>query len=202
MGGRTIGAGFNPLDQVRKSCRRRFCQDFGHHTGKRMGSRGKGRGKIASKVAAKSSVADDVVAKNATFGPLEFPSFKNSDEIRLNLGGEGEMAGYIDVNPLIGNRRTMEEIIKKNPTGGFVMAGAEALPFADNSVSEIVALRLPSVVIDELGPAIANEIIRVLKPGGSVMLTCATKGSWYHFAERGFKVGTGGYSVTFTKSSR
>ncbi len=87
-------------------------------------------------------------------------------ELRLNLGGEGEVAGFINVNPLMGNKRDVASMLARDPSGAVQESGAEALPYPDRSVREIRANALPSPVIGRQGKEIAAEILRVLVPGG------------------------------------
>lgn len=95
-------------------------------------------------------------------------------ELKLNLGGEGEVKGFINVNPMMGNRRSVEQILQNDPTGAVLIAGAEALPYPDRSVREIRGNALPSPVIGQLGREIGQEIVRVLVPGGTAQISSNT----------------------------
>jgi RHS repeat-associated protein len=95
--------------------------------------------------------------------------------LKLNLGGEGEAAGFTDVNPLVGNKLSEAEIIARNPSGGFVRAGVEALPFEAESVSEVIANKLPPQVVGRNPAKIASEMKRVLGPGGTARFTTGSQ---------------------------
>jgi SAM-dependent methyltransferase len=123
--------------------------------------------------------------------------------LKLNIGGEGEIAGFTDVNPLQGLRPgvTKESIIARNPTGAFIEAGAEALPLKNASASEIVARNLPShVTAGKLSEPAAAEMVRVLQPGGTATLTTSAGVFGKAFVKAGFNVATGGRGATFTKT--
>jgi RHS repeat-associated protein len=117
---------------------------------------------------------------------------EGSAALLLNIGGEGELAGYVDVNPLEGNRLLQDQIVAKNPTGKFVNARAESLPFKDGSAAEVVAKKLPSKVLGENAQKIASEIVRVLTPGGKASVHSETKfgdSTLQAFESAGFKCG-------------
>jgi ubiquinone/menaquinone biosynthesis C-methylase UbiE len=88
--------------------------------------------------------------------------------VRISLGGEGDSAGYINVNSLEGNIRTAAQIKARGP---LVLGRAEKLPFPDRSVSEIVT-NLPGTVWGRQTEAIISEMQRVLAPGGKIRATC------------------------------
>ncbi len=112
-------------------------------------------------------------------------------EVRLNLGGEGEVAGFVNVNPMMGNQQSLEAILKRDPTGAVLDAGAEALPYPDRSVKEIRGNALPSPVLGRFGKQIAKEIMRVLVPGGTAQFSSRTpfaKDLVDHLVSLGFKM--------------
>jgi hypothetical protein len=112
-------------------------------------------------------------------------------EVRLNLGGEGEVQGFVNVNPMIGNQQSLEAILKRDPTGAVLDAGAEALPYPDKSVKEIRGNALPSPVLGRFGRQIAAEILRVLVPGGTAQFSSRTpfaKDLVDHLESLGFKM--------------
>ncbi len=119
-------------------------------------------------------------------------------EIKLNLGGEGELKGFIDINPLMGNKLSEAQIIDRNSTGGFIKGGAEDLPFDNESISEIKAFALPSPILGRYGDQIASEIKRVLKSGGTASLQSNT-GGFAAFEKLGFEISSGGKVATYTK---
>jgi hypothetical protein len=102
----------------------------------------------------------------------------------LNLGGEGEVPGAINVNPLPpGQVRRAHKlkpgatpaeiaatILEKDPTGSVVVAPATKLPFQDQSAREVRAIAFPSTVLAKEAEAIAREIVRVLTPEGTARL--------------------------------
>ncbi|MEG3838645.1 SpvB/TcaC N-terminal domain-containing protein [Microcoleus sp. herbarium14] len=96
----------------------------------------------------------------------------SSKPIRLNLGGEGEKTGYTDVNPLVGNKLSRDQIIAKNPSGSFIQAGAEELlnHYQPGTVAEITSQALPSVVIGRNADAIASNVSSVLASGGKATI--------------------------------
>ena len=121
------------------------------------------------------------------------------EKFRLNLGGEGEMPGFVDVNPMQGNKFDIDAIKKKNPTGGFVLSGAENLPFATGSVKEVAANNFPGMVFGKKGKEIANEIVRVLEKGGTAKIHTHSGKIPDAFKEAGFKVSPDGKTATYVK---
>ena len=94
--------------------------------------------------------------------------------ICLNIGGEGEVPGYTDVNNLASTDMTAADIAAANPTGSMVVADAGALPFADGSATDIVANNFPGTAIGQDAEGIASEIARVLSEGGTASVTSSS----------------------------
>jgi RHS repeat-associated protein len=123
--------------------------------------------------------------------------------LRINVGGEGEMTGLIDVNPLVGNLRDEAAIRQRNPTGDFIKAGAEKLPFPDESVIDYSSIGLNKNAF-EFPEQVASEAIRVLAPGGKaiinsnsfIFMNARVRKS---FEDRGFKITPNGQSAIITK---
>ena len=144
-----------------------------------------------------TQASDDILLEGYTWSKVNNSGATTPPtEIKLNLGGEGELLGYIDLNPMLGNKLSKSQSMAKNPTGGFIEKGAEDIPFANNSVDEIKGLALPGPVLNAYGPKIAEEIKRVLKPGSKAKLTSNTA-AFSKFEEFGFKVN--GNIATYTK---
>ena len=96
--------------------------------------------------------------------------------MRYNFGGEGERAGFTDVNAMIGNRLSEAQIRAANPTGSFVQADiGEFLQKAPSgSASEIVAKQIPSMALGRNASTIAANMERVLAPGGTAQFTVSS----------------------------
>ena len=124
---------------------------------------------------------------------------QNANNLRLNLGGEGEAEGFIDVNPLTTTTVTPEQIRARNPTGGFVRAGAENLPFEENSTVQIVAYRFPGIVLNRNSHEIASEIKRVLKPGGTAEINTISGKIPENWTNYGFVISNNGQTATYTQ---
>ena len=95
------------------------------------------------------TAADDLIDP-ATFGFAP---------VVIDIGGEGRYPNAINVNP--------SEVPSLRPGGTIpnrVDAFGEKLPFPDNSVDGIVIESGP------INPDVIREIVRVLKPGGSIRL--------------------------------
>ena len=92
----------------------------------------------------------------------------------LNIGGEGEVSGYTDVNNMSSSMVTPDAIAAANPTGNTVIADAGALPFADGSATDIVANNFPGSAIGQDAEGIASEIARVLSDGGTAAITSSS----------------------------
>ncbi len=105
--------------------------------------------------------------------------------IRLNLGGEGEATGFVDMTLLERATRPIALMRRMNATGHLVLARAQEIPLRDASVEAIVAHRFPVPALGDRGieqidvvmrtdvvlPAerIASEIARVLAPHGTAI---------------------------------
>jgi len=90
-----------------------------------------------------------------------------------NLGGEGEVPGATDVNALKGNRLSEEQIRARNPTGEFVREdiGAFLEKAETGSAEKIVANKIPSMALGKDPTSIAENMKRVLAPGGRASFT-------------------------------
>jgi hypothetical protein len=95
--------------------------------------------------------------------------------VRVNLGGEGEVPGVINVQgpwvlagpwPLARDpARTIQDLIAQGEV--FVIADFTQLPFAADSVDEVLTNSVPVDTVTHLGPGVqSSEIRRILKPGG------------------------------------
>jgi hypothetical protein len=97
-----------------------------------------------------------------------------SSPLRVNLGGEGEVPGVINQQgPWVldpGWRsskegKTLQELVAEGHQ--FVIADNKRLPFASDSVDEVITNSVPIDVDTWLGPGVqSSEILRILKPGG------------------------------------
>jgi SAM-dependent methyltransferase len=81
--------------------------------------------------------------------------------IHFDIGGEGRYAGAINVNP---QALTSTTGTPGRPIPSLVVARGERLPFADAIADLVTVENAP------LRPGAADEIARVLKPGGTVRL--------------------------------
>jgi hypothetical protein len=92
--------------------------------------------------------------------------------IVLNLGGEGELVGAIDVNSLDFPLRSEEHFVIP---GQFVQGRIEALPIRSNAALSAVGTRLPMQTAEDRART-AAEALRVLVPGGIVRLHASSGG--------------------------
>lgn len=81
--------------------------------------------------------------------------------VHLDIGGEGRYAGAINVNP---NALTSTTGTPGRPIPNLVAGRGEQLPFA-NAIADMVTVESAPI-----RPGAAEEIARVLKPGGLVRL--------------------------------
>lgn len=85
----------------------------------------------------------------------------------LNLGGEGEVPSAINLNDLSAPLRPISRILAG---GSLVQADMlQPFPFTSDSIDQVVAHRIPAFDTTQRR-AIAREVLRVLKPGGAVMI--------------------------------
>ena len=93
--------------------------------------------------------------------------------LRVNLGGEGEIPGTINQQPLFALRPSWRsqggQTVAELQAAGHVMVIADNrfLPFATDSVDEVITNNVPIDKWTGWGPgAQRSEIYRILKPGG------------------------------------
>lgn len=93
---------------------------------------------------------------------------------RVNLGGEGEVPGVLNQQgPWVLNSawrssregKTLQELRAKGHR--FVIAANTHLPFAADSVDEVITNWVPIDRVTHLGPGVqSTEVWRILKSGG------------------------------------
>jgi RHS repeat-associated protein len=114
--------------------------------------------------------------------PLGLMGCGVGDPLTLNLGGEGEVAGAINLNTLIAPLRSPESI---RESGLLVVGSMERIPFADEVFDRVVGNKMP-FMHGEFPQNVANEAYRVLRPGGTVQLAASNVGgtAWVPYLER------------------
>jgi RHS repeat-associated protein len=114
--------------------------------------------------------------------PLGLMSCTEGNPLVLNLGGEGEVAGAINLNTLIAPLRS-EAAIRES--GILVIGSMEKIPFADGIFDRVVGNKMPFMHGD-FPQTVANESYRVLHPGGTVQLGASNVGGthWVPYLER------------------
>jgi hypothetical protein len=94
---------------------------------------------------------------------------------RVNLGGEGEEPGVLNQQPPFAlgptwfSWRNGGKTLRELAAAGmpFVIADNTILPFADNSVDEVITNGVPLDRNTKDGPGVqSTEVRRILKPGG------------------------------------
>ena len=81
----------------------------------------------------------------------------------VNIGGEGEVPGAINVNSFVALRRPLAEIVRR----GLVVGGDfTRLPIGNNRVDVVVGNHLP--LFGASATTAMREAFRVLRPGGFV----------------------------------
>jgi hypothetical protein len=89
-----------------------------------------------------------------------------TEKIVLNLGGEGEIFGAVNLNLLATNLRSLPLILASGPV---VLANFTwPWPIGSDIIDEVVGNRLPMLMQYRLH--LCSEAFRVLRPGGSVRL--------------------------------
>ncbi|MFB9834380.1 DUF6531 domain-containing protein [Actinoallomurus acaciae] len=114
--------------------------------------------------------------------PLGLMSCTEGNPLVLNLGGEGEVAGAINLNTLIAPLRSETSI---RDTGLLVVGSMERIPFADGVFDRVVGNKMPFMHGD-FPQNVADESFRVLRPGGTVQLGASNVGgaAWVPYLER------------------
>ena len=116
----------------------------------------------------------------------------------LNIGGEGEVEGALNVNSLIATRRS-EGKVKSHP---LVIGDMQALPFKDEAFEAVVGNDVP-FQHGEFPETVAKEAYRVLCHGGRIRIVSRSGGAtgWLGYLERaGFhSVGIEGAYAVGTK---
>jgi hypothetical protein len=94
----------------------------------------------------------------------------------VNLGGEGEVAGVLNVqgdwvqDPSWRSSATGETLAELQAAGHrfLFIPDFSQLPFGDDSVDQVVTNNVPIEQTTFLGPGIqTSEVIRILRPGGT-----------------------------------
>jgi hypothetical protein len=84
-----------------------------------------------------------------------------------------------------------------------VIGDARATGLPDASYDQVVATKLPSPIVGQHGPQLAAEVFRVLKPRGTVRITCVTPAlraaDWIAAGFHDVKVDAGGSLLRATK---
>ena len=88
-------------------------------------------------------------------------------QLVVNLGGEGEVPGALNVNTLTFAIRSAEAIKRRGP---LLQADVRAVPLRDECADEVVGNRLPLDATDDWAGLICREAYRILKPGGFARL--------------------------------
>ena len=102
----------------------------------------------------------------------------------INIGGEGEVPGAVNVQPPFALRPNWRSTTVGNPGKTvaeleaeghrFVIAPNDALPFADGSVDVVHSNSVPVDVTTWKGPGVQSaDVRRILKPGGRWVRTDA-----------------------------
>jgi hypothetical protein len=94
--------------------------------------------------------------------------------LRVNLGGEGEVPGVLNqqgpwvLDPTWRSSRagkTLQELLAQGHQ--FLITSNTNLPFAADSIEEVITNSVPIDVVTHRGPGVQSvEIKRILKPGG------------------------------------
>lgn len=117
-----------------------------------------------------------------------FPSDQGGPGITLNLAGEGEVPGAIDINSLVFPRKPPGLWVRP---GRFIRGDITALPVRDAVAIEVIARALP-IMSDDDRMAVVREAHRVLVVGGTARLHASSGGGalWLPFlAAAGFLSG-------------
>lgn len=114
--------------------------------------------------------------------PLGLMSCRPGDPLALNLGGEGEVSGAVNLNSLVATLRSPERIRASGPV---VQGSMDRLPFADQTFGRVVGNRMPFMHGD-FAQNVADEAFRVLSPGGTARLGASNVGgeAWTPYLER------------------
>lgn len=90
----------------------------------------------------------------------------------VNIGGEAEVPGAVNVNSLVFPLRRIEEIRRGGPV---IQGDFTRLPLRSGSVDEVVGNRLP-FLHGWVARRMCEEAFRVLKKGGTVRLETSLGG--------------------------
>ena len=112
--------------------------------------------------------------------PIGLAPYKNAPT--LNLGGEGEVPGAVNLNTLVAPIRSIESIRAGGP---LVQGSMDAIPFGGETFGRVVGNRMPFQGGD-FAQNVANEAYRVLSPGGTVELAASNGGGapWLQYLQR------------------
>lgn len=101
----------------------------------------------------------------------------------INLGGEGEVVGAVDVNAFIASQMRDRQFVRRRGPAMVIASSAHAIGLASGCADEIVARDFPiqndEFVVDNAGSRapialLSSEVVRVLKEGGRAALGCAS----------------------------
>jgi hypothetical protein len=90
----------------------------------------------------------------------------------VNIGGEGEVTGAINVNSLVFPLRTPASIKRAGP---LIQGAFRLLPVRSGTLDEVVGNRLPALSGPDATP-MCDEAFRVLRADGLVRLHASTGG--------------------------
>jgi hypothetical protein len=99
-------------------------------------------------------------------------SIADEPSLILNLGGEGELVGAVDINNLVVPMRRPATWIRP---GHFIQGDMTALPVRSDVAFEVQGNKLP-MMSDGDRALVASEARRVLRPGGRVRLWASSGG--------------------------
>ena len=86
----------------------------------------------------------------------------------VNIGGEGEVPGAINVNSLIALRRPLRDIVRR---GLLIQGDFARLPLREGCADEVVGNHIP--LFGDLGAIVMREVFRVLRPNGNARVNAS-----------------------------